>query len=194
MRVDDVELVPPGTGEVYSLPDPVGAILLQLLPSTKSSRNKQVDVVIAWKTASGLSLGFWLSKLLHLLHLLHRKSPSSYLFRTPSTSPWTSHYFRVHHLYPLLHLQYLNGDATLRHINITSLHDIPYYFYSMHSFHRGADTHCSRKRDGCIRKAREVEKVDHGRWRIQNKGKESMPTHYREPSIEDRVYLTLLCF
>ena len=179
---------------MYSLPSNVGAILLQLLPSTKSSRNKQVDIVIAWDTASGLSLGYWISKLFNLLHKLNWDSPSGYLFRTTSTSPWNSHYFRVHHLYPLLHLQYLNGDATFRHINITSSHDIPYYVYSMHSYRRGAKTHCTKKRDGCIRKARDCEDIEHGRWRIKNQGKEDMSTHYKEPSIEDRVYLTLLCY
>ena len=194
IRLEDVEMVPPGKGDMYNFPSNVGAILLQLLPSTKSSRNKQVDVVIAWQTASGLSFGFWMSRLIFILHQLHWKTPSSYLFRTNSNAPWTSHYFRTNHLYPLLHLQYLNGDATLRHINITSSQDIPYYFFSMHSYRRGADTHCSRLREGCIRKAHHDEKIDHGRWRIKNTGRENMPTHYREPSIEDRLYLTLLCY
>ena len=194
MRLDDVEMVPPAQGAAYNLPSNTGAILLKLLASTKSSRNKKVDVVITWQTASGLRLGFWLSKLLSILHQLNWDSPSGYLFRTNANTPWTSHYFRTHHLYPLLHLQHLNGDVTLRHINITSAQDIPHYFFSMHSYRRGADTHCSRHRDGCIRKAYGNEIVDHGRWRITNTGRENMPTHYREPSIEDRVYITLLCY
>ena len=194
MRLDDVELIPPPLGGVYNLPPKSGAILLQLMASTKSSRNKKVDVVIAWQTASGLRLGFYLSRLISILHKLHWQTSSCYLFRTTTNTPWTSHYFRTHHLYPLLHLQHLNGDVTLRHIHITSSQDIPYYFFSMHSYRRGADTHCSRLREGCIRKAFEDEKVDHGRWRIKNTGRENMPTHYREPSIEDRLYLTLLCY
>ena len=64
----------------------------------------------------------------------------------------------------------------------------------MHSYRRGADTHCSRKRDGCLHKANRNEATNHGRWRVKNQGGESMPTHYQEPSIEDRVYLTLMCF
>ena len=63
----DVELVPPADGAVYGLPPQVGAVLLTLLPSTKSSRNKQVDVVISWETATGLRLGYWLSYLLKIL-------------------------------------------------------------------------------------------------------------------------------
>ena len=187
-------MVPPGQGECYNLPNNVGALLLKLLPSTKSSRNKQVDVVIAWQTASGLRPGYWFSCLFHLLHKLNWSNPKCLVFRTSTNSPLTSNYFRTNHLYPLLHLQCLNGDATLRHINITSSHDIPYFFYSMHSYRRGADTHCSRKREGCIRKAYHIETINHGRWRIKNQGKENMPTHYKEPSIEDRVYLTLMCF
>jgi len=194
MTMSDVEMVPPGKGECYNFPPSIGALLLQLLPSTKSSRNKQVDIVIAWQTASGLRPGFWLSQLFQILNDLKWNTPNCFLFRTPSNSPWTSNYYRTNHLYPLLHLQYLNGDATLRHINITSSHDIPYFFYSMHSYRRGSDTHCSRKREGCIRKAYKDEPINHGRWRIKNQGKESMPLHYREPSIEDRVYLTLMCF
>ena len=191
----DIELVAPRDGAIYGLPPKVGVILLQLLPSTKTSRNKQVDVVIAWVTASGLNLGLWLSQLFKLLHQLHWASPSCYLFRSTSpSSKWTSQYFRSNHLYPLLHLQYLEGDVTLRHINTTSSFDIPYHFYSMHSYHRGAETFLTRKRQGCKRKATLTERINHGRWRIKNTGREDMPTHYSEPSIEDRIYLTLLCY
>ena len=191
----DVELVPPADGAVYGLPPQVGAVLLTLLPSTKSSRNKQVDVVISWETATGLRLGYWLSYLFKILRRLNWASSSCYLFRsTTPTSKWTSHYFRIHHLYPLLHLQYLEGDVTLRHINTTSSFDIPYHFYSMHSYRRGAETFPTRKRPGCKRKATITERINHGRWRIKNTGRENMPTHYSEPSIEDRIYLTLLCY
>ena len=47
MTMSDVEMVPPVKGECYNFPPNVGALLLQLLPSTKSSRNKQVDIVTA---------------------------------------------------------------------------------------------------------------------------------------------------
>ena len=187
-------MVPPEKGDVYSLPPKVGAILLRLLPSTKASRNKQVDVVMAWQTSSGSCLGFWLTKLFKLLRRLGWCTPDCFLFRTPSNIQWSSNYFRLHHLYPLLHLQYLEGDATLRHIHITTNHDIPYYFFSMHSYRRGSETHCSRKREGCVRAALAGEATSHARWRVKNKGAEDMPTHYREPSVEDRIYLTLLCF
>ena len=194
LKIEDVELVPPVEGAVYNLPPKVGAILLTLLPSTKSSRNRQVDVVIAWETSSGLKLGYWLSLLFAIQKRLHWGDPKSYLFRSNTNSPWTSVYFRSNHLYPLLHLQRLDGDATLRHINVTSSTDIPYHFYSLHSYRRGAQGNLTRKRDGCQRRALPHEPNDHARWRIRNTGREDMPTHYREPSIEDRIYLTLLCF
>ena len=187
-------MVPPSKCAAYSLPPKVGAVLLRLLPSTKSSRNKQVYVVMTWEISSGSRLGYWLSQLLAILQELKWYDPSCYLFRTPSNTPWTSRYFRIHHLYPLIHLQYVNGDATLRHINLTPAHDLSYYFFSMHSYRRGAETHCSRKRDGCARKAHPNGAIEHARWRVCNTGSEDIPTHYRELVAEDRAYLTLLCF
>ena len=129
------------------------------------------------------------------MDVLKWSSPHSFLFRSNSeSSHWSSNYFRTTHLYPLLHLQYLQGDVTLRHIQPTSSHGIPYHFYSMHSYRRGAKTFPTRKREGCHRAATRLELVNHGRWRIKNTGREDMPLHYTEPSVEDRVYLTLLCY
>ena len=138
LRMEDIELVPPKNGAVYNLPPHVGAILFTLLPSTKSSRNRQVDIVIAWQTSSGLCLGYWLSRLFSLLHQLQWSDPKCYIFRSSTNSPWSSLYFRTNHLYPLLHLQHIEGDATLCHINVTSSTDIPYHFYSLHSYRHGA--------------------------------------------------------
>ena len=81
--------------------------------------------------------------------------------RINANTPWSSHYFCTHNLYPILHLQHLNVDVTLRHIIITSAQDMLHYFFSMNSYRRIADTHCSRYRDGCIRKADKNDKVDH---------------------------------
>ena len=54
IRVQDVEITPPINHGKYGLPLGVGVILLRLLSTTKSQRNKQADMVIAFKTASGL--------------------------------------------------------------------------------------------------------------------------------------------
>ena len=120
-----MELVPPVKSAVYNLPPKVGSTLLTLLPSTKSSRIRMVDVVIAWQTASGLSIGYWMSRLFVLLKQLKWDDPKCYLFRSNTNSPWTSIYFRSNHLHPLLHLQRLEGDTTIRHTNVTSSVDIP---------------------------------------------------------------------
>jgi len=78
LRTTDVVLVPPDQHLRYELPTKVGVVLLQLLPSAKSSRNKRVDIVIAWTTSSGLSLGYWLCNLLHLQdHLGYTSNPHS---------------------------------------------------------------------------------------------------------------------
>ena len=187
-------MVPPKKGAIYGLPPHVGAVLFTLFPSTKSSRNRQVDIVVAWKTSSGLCLGYWMSRLFQLLQHLHWFTPKSYLFRSSTSTAWSSLYFRNNHLYPLLHLQRIEGDAPLCHINVTSSTDIPYHFYSLHSYRRGAQSNTTRPRAGCKRRALPNEVNDHGRRRVKNTGKEDMPTHYRSPSVEDRVYLTLLCF
>ena len=194
LRLSDVELVPPSQGAIYGLPPKIGAIILRLPPSTKGSRNKKADIVIAWKTATGLSLGPTLQLLFKLINKLQWTDPDCFLFRSTTNNHWSSHYFRHNHLYPLLHLQHLQNDPTLRHININSPHDIPHHFYSLHSYRRGAETFCFRKRDCTVRAARPIEIEEHGRWRLKNRGREDMPTHYREPTIEDRIYLTLLCF
>jgi hypothetical protein len=80
--------------------------------------------------------------------------------------PWTSHYFRTHHLIPLLDIQRRQGDSFLAPYDgskpSNSLADM---FYSMHSYRRGARSHFAVKRPGCIRKARPEEMEEHGRWR-----------------------------
>ena len=112
----------------------------------------------------------------------------------PFHKPWTSHLFRLHHLYPHLELQLAAGDVSLRHLTLTPEKGLKYYIYSMNSYRRGAESHYKRHRDGCDRGAYPHEKLEHGRWRQRNQGKEDMPTHYTHATIEDRVYITLLCF
>jgi hypothetical protein len=35
--------------------------------------------------------------------------------------------------------------------------------------------------------------VNHGRWRSRNLGGDTMLVHYDEPTLEDLLYVTLLC-
>lgn len=194
LRREDVELTPPHNHGKYNLPPGVGAILLRLLPSTKSLRDKQADMVIAWKTSGGLQLGFWLTQLLSVMEKLNWVSSHSYIFRNERNTPWTSYYFRTHHLYPNLLHQFNAKDPLLCHLSITPNHGVEWFYYSLHSYRRGAQSHCLRQRPGCTRASFPHERVEHGRWRIKNKGIEDMPTHYTEASVEDRIYITLLCF
>ena len=94
--------------------------------------------------------------------------------------------------YPSLHLQRLAGDQTLHLCNGAPGNTIADKYYSMHSYRRGARTHCSRKRDGCVRGATKTEINEHGRWRVPRASMD-MATQYLEWSIADRLSITLLC-
>jgi len=108
----DVSACDPADGPRYGLPDGVGALLLRLLPSTKSSPYVSADVILAGTFASGFSpLTVWATFVDCCSSLGWTYGP---LFRHADGSRWTSEYFRVHHLYPLLQLQRLQGDAALR--------------------------------------------------------------------------------
>ena len=194
IRVADVEITPPKDHGKYGLPLGVGTILIRLLSTTKSQRNKQADMVIAFKTASGLALGFWLEELFQILKELNWYSPTCLLFRDSSHKPWSSRHYRQHHLYPHLKIQLIAGDVSLRHLSLTLDKGLEYHVYSMNSYRRGSESHCKRRRDGCIRGAHLHEKSEHGRWRRRNQGNEDMPTHYTHATIEDRIFITLLCF
>ena len=75
LQVEDVELTSPKDYGKYGLPKGVGVILLRLLPTTKTQRDKQADMVIAWKTSSGFHLGYWMGELFSILKELKWYSP-----------------------------------------------------------------------------------------------------------------------
>ena len=56
---DNVKVVQPADGPIYDIPSILGMTLLRLLPQTKTNRSATADVVLAYTTASGLSLGRW---------------------------------------------------------------------------------------------------------------------------------------
>jgi len=66
-------------------------------------------------------------------------------------------------------------------------------FYSFHTYRRGGRSCVSRKRPFNIRRATSAETIEHGRWRTRGSPSGDMPTHYREWTHEDRIYITLLC-
>ena len=152
---------------------------------------KTADHIVAHTTASGLSPGHCFERLLELRP--PQTSPTDYIFLTKTGRRWNSYHFRETYLYPGLTRQWQEGDPLLRTYAPRSAEDLPKKFYSLHSYRRGARTHVSKKRDGCIRKATQLEITDHGRWRTRYTTHSDMPTHYQETTLEDRLYITLLC-
>jgi hypothetical protein len=188
----DVELSPPAAnGGRYGLPANSGAVLLSLTPETKSDSTVTADVVMAWQTSGGFTLGYWLDQLRSYAHLLgYGNGP---IFRTARGRRWTSRYFRTEHLWPLLAEQRSLGDPLFLTCDDTPGNTIPDKFWSMHMYRRGAATHVKRKRPECVREATNDESNEHARWRCRNTGSESVGLHYQEMSVEDRLYITLLC-
>ena len=195
LRRSDVVLIPPSEGLSYGLPSGVGAVLLQLLPETKSSRTLQADVVVSWQTSSGLLFGRWLTLLFTLMESLGLCSSTDYLFQNPSTfRRWDSTEYRHRHLFPLLLLQRSQGDPYLFKFDGSAGNCLSDHFTMFHLYRRSGRSHCRLHRPGCQRAATTLETYLHGRWRIANRGREAIDLHYVEPSLEDRVYITLLCF
>ena len=191
LRWQDIVCIPPSSAPSHGLPSGSGALLLKLLESTKSEQTKTADHIIAYKTASGLSPGHMYGRVWALKG--HSASPQELIFVTEKGDPWTSAHFREQHVYPYLYQQLAQGDALLNTYGKSDPNLLRQRLYSLHSWRRGGRTHVSRRRKGCVRAATEQEIRDHGRWRSRGKIGTDMVTHYREPSYEDRLYITLLC-
>ena len=170
----------------------IGAISLQLLPETKTNRTSRADQYISYCSASGLTCGYWLDELM-ALHVRIFGQASGPVFRYVSGDRWSSTYFRHNYLYPWLEQQRQAGDPMLQQFDPNSDKDsIPARFFSMGCYRRGGRSHVTKKRPGCIRKATPLEIYEHGRWAITT-GTEAAPIHYNEPSIPDKLDITLLC-
>ena len=195
LRRRDIVLIPPSEGLSHGLPNGVGAILLKLLPETKSSRTLRADVVIAWTTSSGLFLGRWMTLLFLLLENLGLGGLDERLFQNPTSHrPWDSTEYRYRHLFPLLHVQRQANDPYLSKFVGSPGHTFGDHFTMFHLYRRSGRSHCRVHRSGCQRAATTLETYLHGRWRIANRGREAIDLHYVEPTLEDRIYITLLCF
>ena len=190
LRVGDVTLVYPADGPTLGLPPLQGAVLLTLLAATKTNRSRQADVVVAFVTASGLRVGIW-------VHRLRREMspttlPSHFLLQDSSGLHWSSSYFRTTFLYPLLALMRLEGDPYLRAYNGIHPNTFENKFWNWGIYRRGGESHVSKRRWGCLRKATDAECYEHARWEIKA-GSEKMHIHYREWPIDDRLQLTVCC-
>jgi hypothetical protein len=190
-RWGGLAVVRPDLGPQEGLPLGMGIIKLDLPDQTKSCQTRVVDMILAYTTASGKSLGLWLERLGDLLPP-EMLTPDSYIICHADGSPWTSHYFRYTHLYPLLCLQRSLGDQYLSKFDESPGKGLIQNFWSFNMFRRGARGQVSRKRPSNIRKATYAEVIEHGRWKVSRSSLD-MPTAYLEWSNADRVTITYFC-
>lgn len=193
LRWCDIGLILPEDGPYHDLPLNVGALLLQLLPATKSSQNRTADVPIAYTSASGLSPGAWLLRLRTALgHPVDWSTDTSLLFSHADGTPWTSLFFRTSYLLPFLTAQQLEGDAYLRPYDGSPGNALADAFWSFHVYRSGGRTQVSIKRIDCRRKASKEEVSEHARWRVSRRAMD-MPTLYLQWVLADRLAITVLC-
>jgi hypothetical protein len=187
----DVTVTEPAHGVVLGLPQGVGVIQVRLAPETKSNPTRTADVVIAYCSGSGLSLGKWMDRVLSTQR-------GALLFSTESRQRWNSSYFRHEYAFPLLEEMRAAGEPTLQVFSDVEGHRIKDKVWSMHSWRRGGRSKVTRSpREGDLvpggwRKATLDEVNEHGRWRTRFHS-ETMAVHYNDWELVDRVMLTLLC-
>ena len=190
----DFDVLEPEDGPSRDLPEGLGVVGVRLGPETKSSRNKPVDMSLAYQTLSGYHIGKW-------FHRARRSSGVGADYRTcPSRvfvhangTPWTSYFYRHEFLYPSLQRQRAAGDAMLRAFNATAGNTIEAKFWSLHCFRRGARSQvsrggvCGRHR---FKKALKTQVHEHGRWRNRRSG-EDIDVIYREWTLLEKIQITL---
>jgi hypothetical protein len=193
LRWCDFSVVEPRNGPVHDLPIGLGAVTLRLNPETKSDRSKTADVVIAYQTFSGYSIGSWFHWARRAWHVsLDTSTDFRYVFRRPDGVRWDSHYFRHTFLYPSLVQQSVAGDVFLKAFDDAPGNSIPEKFYSLHCYRRGARTHVSRAKAPIhgAKKASDVQVYEHARWR-RKRANEKIDVVYRDWTLRDRIKLTL---
>ena len=198
LRWCDVFCLPPELGGQLDLPPNCGLLSLRLLPKTKSSRTVAADVILAYKTLSGLHPGKWYERLLAL-----HPSPGSVatdtspIFSHEDGTPWTSLYFRHTWLYPSLRRQRTRGDALLLAFDNRPGNTLEDKFYSLHCYRRGARSHVSKGERLLLRyvthrfrRATNDQVYMHGRWK-RRRTSEAIDKMNQEWTPRDRVRITL---
>jgi hypothetical protein len=188
----DVTVIAPRDGGRVDLPVGIGAVLLRLLPETKTSRTLRADVVCAYETLSGYQLGRWATR----AHVYAYEGDRSSIFQHQDGSLWTSRYYRERYLYPSLRTQQAAGDAFLKAFDANSgPNSIPAKFWSLHCTRRGARTQVTRGGSYLayrFHKATPEQIYEHGRWERKRSG-EKIDVMYREWTISDRIAITFYC-
>jgi hypothetical protein len=151
------------------------------------------DIVVAFTTLSGLSLGKWVLRLMK-----HAPFDGTRLFSTAKKHKWDSQYFRRNFAIPILDRMRLDGEPTLRAFSDKLGNRLQDKITSIHSWRRGGRSRVSRpprhnepKPPG-TRVATEPEIYEHGRWATKA-STESMPKRYNQWDLSERITLTLHC-
>jgi hypothetical protein len=177
-------------GPSLDLPPGIGALILTLLPETKSSRALTADVVLAYTTMSGFSVGKWYHRAHRTCHT--RGAAPGLIFSTPEGTQWTSAYFRT--------TLRLGGPTPRRRRLPSSFLWFPRKFYrgkvlvdallSTRGQHRGdlgppGPGHR-------LKKGSDIQTYEHARWR-RKRSSETTTAIYRQWTVPDRITLPLFC-
>jgi hypothetical protein len=191
--LEAIEVAPPKDRAIHNLPPGVEAVEHTLLASTKSDLTLVADVVIAYTTLSGLSLGMWVER----LQGFTPKDPEL-LFSTARTTMWTSRYFREHYAIPILELHRRKGEPTLSMFSDVRGNRLIDKIYAIHLWRRAGRSKLSRvprhdePRPKGSRKASPKEVYEHGRWE-KKQDNEYMPRRYNQWDLSDRICVSYFC-
>jgi len=189
----NITVVDPGTGGRFELPDHVGGIRFHFPLPTKTSRAVDTNLWCAYTSGSGVSPGKWFHRLRRTLGMSDFPTSDTPVFQRSGGQVWNSVYFRKTYLVPLLEMQRLQGDPYLTEYDgVTPGSHLSDVFYSIHSWRDGAETHVTRHRPGCLRKATKTEVYGHGRWRLA-RSSEPIDDQYTQPPVLDQLAITLYC-
>jgi integrase len=196
LRWQDFDVVEPENGPLVDLPRGCGVVGVRLGPETKSSRNKAVDMFIAYQCFSGYHIGKWFHRARRCCGIgADYKECSSRVFTHPAGTPWTSHFYRHSFLYPSLTRQRLAGDVMLAVFDDTPGNTVASKFWSLHCFRRGARSQVSRGGKfghHRFRKALKSQVYEHGRWR-RRRSSEEIDIVYTQWTVHQCIQITLYC-
>jgi hypothetical protein len=188
-----MEVTAPNDGAARNLPPGIGAVEHTLLAETKSDPTLVADVVIAYTTLSGLSLGTWVGRLKEF----GPRNPKM-LFSTKNIPIWTSRHFRENFAIPILDIHRRRGEPTLAMFSDVRGSRMIDKIYSIHSWRRAGRSKVSRAprhdepRPKGARKASPEEVYEHGRWE-KKQDNETMPRRYNQWDLSDRICVTYFC-
>jgi hypothetical protein len=188
---EDMGIITPENGGLHNFPIGVGAVLLTLGPETKGQSSKRVDVPLTDTFAPGISPHYWYLQLMECKEKLGCIGGS--VFHHFNGKIWTSSYFKSTYVYPLLHIQRNYDDPSLAPYDGAPDNSIEAKFYYFGVYRRGGRSQATMRCACCARTASKAKIAEHGWWRTQNRGYESRSEHYNESTLEDRIYITLLC-